>query len=284
MRESEREAGLRVLARHQWVRDHGTPRASTLVGEPGVADGLWREWLQLSGRGCDEASTHIEPSAGGARWLSEVAPQVLASARDTPGRPLAILVRAASLHGWSSARTDRVAAFVSEGVIDVTGVDEGVSDATVAVESVEPPGTLPPALAHAPARASAEKPHIPAIAARARSVAEAALFDALEATPSTAGRFQLNQSASFAFGARAAELDLLSRDDELVIEIDGYHHFTDPDHYRRDRRKDRLLQAHGYVVLRFLAEDVLADPRAAVTAVTELLGVRRGRAERTRKP
>jgi very-short-patch-repair endonuclease len=28
------------------------------------------------------------------------------------------------------------------------------------------------------------------------------------------------------------------------------------DAYRRDRQKDRLLQEHGYFVLRFLAEDV----------------------------
>ena len=269
MRESEREAGLRTLARHQWVRDHGTPRASTLVGEPGVADGLWREWLQLSGRDQGEASTHIEPTAGGPRWLNEVAPQVLARARETPGQPLAILVRPGSLRGWSTARTDRVAAFVAEGVIEVTA----------AVEPAVPRGPGP-----APTRPPAERSHVPAIAARARSVAEVALFDALEATAATAGRFQLNQSVSFSFGARAAELDLLARADDVVIEIDGYHHFTDSDHYRRDRRKDLLLQAHGYVVLRFLAEDVLADPRAVVTAVTELLGVRRGRADRARKP
>jgi len=29
-----------------------------------------------------------------------------------------------------------------------------------------------------------------------------------------------------------------------------------PDAYRRDRRKDALLQEHGYFVLRFLAEDI----------------------------
>jgi very-short-patch-repair endonuclease len=88
---------------------------------------------------------------------------------------------------------------------------------------------------------------------------------------------------SFAFGGRGAEIDLLSRADELAIEIDGYHHFTDAEGYRRDRRKDLLLQAHGYAVVRFLADDVLADPRAAVGAVVELLGVRRGRQERQRR-
>jgi very-short-patch-repair endonuclease len=40
----------------------------------------------------------------------------------------------------------------------------------------------------------------------------------------------------------------------IAIEIDGPHHLADPAAYRRDRRKDRLLQEQGYLVLRFLAE------------------------------
>jgi very-short-patch-repair endonuclease len=36
----------------------------------------------------------------------------------------------------------------------------------------------------------------------------------------------------------------------------GARHLGDPIAYRRDRRKDLLLQGNGYVVLRFLAEDV----------------------------
>jgi len=31
---------------------------------------------------------------------------------------------------------------------------------------------------------------------------------------------------------------------------------TDPEAYRRDRRKDLMLQERGYCVVRFLAEDV----------------------------
>lgn len=41
----------------------------------------------------------------------------------------------------------------------------------------------------------------------------------------------------------------------LAIELDGAQHLADPDVYRRDRRKDVLLQQHGYLLLRFLAED-----------------------------
>jgi very-short-patch-repair endonuclease len=36
----------------------------------------------------------------------------------------------------------------------------------------------------------------------------------------------------------------------------GAQHLESTDAYRRDRRKDQLLQQNGYFVLRFLAEDV----------------------------
>jgi very-short-patch-repair endonuclease len=50
-------------------------------------------------------------------------------------------------------------------------------------------------------------------------------------------------------------VDLLCEDARLAIELDGAQHLNDPQAYRRDRRKDALLQEHGYFVLRFLAED-----------------------------
>jgi very-short-patch-repair endonuclease len=52
------------------------------------------------------------------------------------------------------------------------------------------------------------------------------------------------------------EVDFLCRDARLVIEIDGMQHLSDPDSWRRDRRKDALLQSHGYFILRFLADDM----------------------------
>ncbi len=52
------------------------------------------------------------------------------------------------------------------------------------------------------------------------------------------------------------EVDLLCADARLVVELDGGQHLSSADAYRRDRRKDALLQEHGYFVLRFLAEDV----------------------------
>ena len=52
------------------------------------------------------------------------------------------------------------------------------------------------------------------------------------------------------------EVDLLFAAGKIVIEVDGPHHLSDPEAYRRDRRKDLLLQERGYCVVRFLAEDV----------------------------
>jgi very-short-patch-repair endonuclease len=50
-------------------------------------------------------------------------------------------------------------------------------------------------------------------------------------------------------------VDFLCVEAGVVIELDGAQHFADADAYRRDRRKDALLQQNGYFVLRFLAED-----------------------------
>ena len=68
----------------------------------------------------------------------------------------------------------------------------------------------------------------------------------------------------------------------LGIEIDGHWHFQDAEHYRRDRRKDWLLQRHGCVVLRFLATDVLERLEEILATVLEAVAWRR--AERARAP
>ena len=51
------------------------------------------------------------------------------------------------------------------------------------------------------------------------------------------------------------EVDLLCAEAGVVIELDGAQHFAEADAYRRDRRKDALLQQNGFFVLRFLTED-----------------------------
>ena len=92
---------------------------------------------------------------------------------------------------------------------------------------------------------------------RARSASEAFLYRRLETLPETAGKFRLNVELPIPFdGWGKMEVDLLCADRRVAIELDGAQHLSDPDAYRRDRRKDFLLQQNGYFVLRFLAEDV----------------------------
>ena len=70
------------------------------------------------------------------------------------------------------------------------------------------------------------------------------------------------------------EVDLLCDKPRRAIELDGPQHLGDPVAYRRDRRKDQLLQENGYVVLRFLAEDVAKDLDAVLDAILRVFANR----------
>jgi len=171
--------------------------------------------------------------------------EAVTRATAAPGHPIAVLTTASAMAAWREHRSDRLVAMVDEGWTVVATPAASASGGSL--ENVD-----------------------------ARSVAEATLFEALEATPATAGRFALNESLSVRFGSNAAEIDLLSRGDRIAIEIDGFHHFADPDCYRRDRRKDLLMQTQGLLVIRLLAEDVVRDVRASVNVVCQALAYRMG--------
>jgi hypothetical protein len=219
---------VRAFARHQWVRSHGTPRVTVLVGARARA--LWQRWLELG---------ELAGEVFDGRPIDRAIREAVARASALPALPVAVVVEdGIELAVWRDGRSDRLAALVDEGLVP-------------------------------------DEPGPPADMLDARSAAEAALFAALEATPATAGRFELNGYLSVRFGSRAAEVDLLSRRDRIAVEIDGVHHFADPDCYRRDRRKDLLLQTQGLLVVRLLAEDVLRDVRGAVTVVCQALAYRR---------
>jgi very-short-patch-repair endonuclease len=275
---------LRRLARDQWVRLHGTPRVTVLVGGPRGRE-IWRQWLALSG----VAGTLLEATAGAAGAtapresdgaLDEQIRAAVARAAAEPAHPIAVAVGAEAAQRWRAGRRDRLAAMVDEGwlaVPDEAG-ERGVSPPPVA--AVQVGGGGPSGALDGEAEGDASGAAAREIERRwqldARSLAEATLFEALEATPATAGRFRLNESLAVRFGPIAAEIDLLSRGDRIAIEIDGVHHFADLERYRRDRRKDLLLQTHGFVVVRLLAEDVVRDVRAAVTVVSQALAYRLG--------
>ena len=147
-------------------------------------------------------------------------------------------------------------------VIDAATVEQTLTEAGAvgsAVAAVAANGADAALLESAVAavRATAAPPTTQAEDDRARSAAERFLFTFLESLPETAGRFELNAALDFEFGPRPAEVDLLCRSPRIAIELDGYFHFLAPDGYRRDRTKDWELQRRGFVVLRFLAEDVI---------------------------
>lgn len=111
---------------------------------------------------------------------------------------------------------------------------------------------------------------------RARSATEAFLFRRLETLTETNGRFRLNERLPIAFDASGAlEVDLLCADARVAIELDGAQHLADRDAYRRDRRKDHLLQENGYFVVRFLAEDVGKEFDRVLDTVLRALGRQR---------
>ncbi|HZI06587.1 MAG TPA: DUF559 domain-containing protein, partial [Archangium sp.] len=117
----------------------------------------------------------------------------------------------------------------------------------------------------------------PEAADRARSSAERFLRALLDSLPATQGLFELNERADFRINNRPVEVDFLSRRLRVAIEVDGYYHFQDPDAYRRDRRKDLALQQHGYLVLRFLAHDVVARLEEIRDTILEVVSLRRHR-------
>lgn len=106
-----------------------------------------------------------------------------------------------------------------------------------------------------------------------RSQAERLLYDFLESRATTAGRFQLNERLDFNFGSQPIEVDLVDCQSKLAIEIDGYYHFKSLENYRRDRRKDYELQRHGYIILRFLAQDIVSELEEIFQRVEKVLAL-----------
>lgn len=118
---------------------------------------------------------------------------------------------------------------------------------------------IDPSLARAFLHAT-QKPDANATGAdRARSASEAFLYQRLQSLPHTTDLFQLNATLSIPFDQTSnMEVDFLSAKHRLVIELDGRQHLESSEAYRRDRRKDALLQESNYFILRFLAEDISA--------------------------
>ena len=80
----------------------------------------------------------------------------------------------------------------------------------------------------------------------------------------------------FAFdGWGRMEIDLPCVDSRIVVEVDSPQHLADSVAYRRDRRKDQLLQENGYLVLRYLAEDLAKELDSVLDRILRSLSSRR---------
>jgi superfamily II DNA or RNA helicase len=92
---------------------------------------------------------------------------------------------------------------------------------------------------------------------RARSASESFLDHRLQSLASMKNQFCLNAILPIPFNdSSTMEVDFLCADKKIIIELDGDQHLSDPEAYRRDRRKDVLLQENGYFILRFLTLDL----------------------------
>jgi very-short-patch-repair endonuclease len=131
------------------------------------------------------------------------------------------------------------------------------------------------ALSEARASSASRARDLEVLGERARSLAELRLFQLLEADATTRGLFQLNRRMPFSFGAARMEIDLVCVELRLAVEVDGYYHFRELTAYRRDRRKDVVLQHQGYLVSRHLATDVVERAGEVVRAIRTLVLRRR---------
>jgi hypothetical protein len=227
---------------------------------------------------------------GGAAWLAVGAESFVQLAAAVPALPLAISIDGPTIDSYlTDCRPTRTGAMLHEGLIDLDPQPAGQVTIAAARPAAGAPDNANAVLAPAlldpdpipdqPDRAvggPAPPPRSREDDDRARSAAERRLFEQLRAVPETAGLFTLNEIVAAAgFHAQKAEIDLCSTALRIAIEIDGYYHFGEPEAYRRDRRKDWALQQEGYVVLRFLADDVLEQMEAVLERIVS--AVRRQR-------
>nr|WP_254071882.1 DUF559 domain-containing protein [Rathayibacter sp. VKM Ac-2857] len=82
---------------------------------------------------------------------------------------------------------------------------------------------------------------------------------------------ELNVELYDADGHFVARVDLLYRDQRVVVEYDGDHHRTDKRQYERDIARSEAIQALGYQHLRIRASGVHDDPEATAARVRRAL-------------
>jgi very-short-patch-repair endonuclease len=72
--------------------------------------------------------------------------------------------------------------------------------------------------------------------------------------------------------------DFVDERAKLIIEVDGREFHSDPETFRRDRRRQNWLVRQGWMILRYAAYDVLADSLAVADEI--IIDIRRRRKSR----
>jgi Protein of unknown function (DUF559) len=218
-------------------------------------------------------------------WIDGAARLLTAMAVHVPRVPVAMTVERHDLERYlRTARESHATALVREGLVAISSLtEEEVRDRfRMSDDRLELSGSIRRLAADGASvelvedfRRAAAATAEPSADDGARSEAERFLNARLESLTATVGVFVMNAEMDFSFGRRKAELDFVARSLKIAIEVDGWFHFQDPEAYRRDRRKDWELQRRGYLVLRFLAEDIVPKLEDVLDAILTAVAWRR---------
>lgn len=263
-----------LIATFPWSRAI-VPARARFAAAAGLADAEMD--AALDARGDDERWQWICDRVGHddhalvAGWLVE-SQRVMRPAPVPERRLIRIACDLAAPIAIAFHRASPTAAWVSAAVATAAGLVASLPHHAVAV--IAPRGLLHevldgPFASHSMARQGLVELDEPPLA---RSRAERVLHDALARDRRTAGQFALNQRVLLDGDER--EIDLLSKRARVAVEIDGWFHFREADSYRRDRRKDLVMQQAGYLVVRYLADDVTNRLELVVDEIARAIAMR----------
>lgn len=84
------------------------------------------------------------------------------------------------------------------------------------------------------------------------------------------------------FDDQKSRLDFAYIDERIAIEVDSYKWHTASERFHSDRRRDRRLLEHDWVILRFTDRDICENPRQVATTILKVREQRRNSSIRRR--
>ena len=135
------------------------------------------------------------------------------------------------------------------------------------VRRLVPPGAIEDALERSTGRKTRALRRLIAIERRITTITRSELEERFLALVRRGGLPEPQVNARLA----GYEVDFLWRDQRRVIEVDGFAYHSTREATSRDRRKDDDLEAAGYRVTRFTADQILHDPDDTLARATRAL-------------